>query len=787
MTQQFQALFEEAPVAYHEIDDSGAIRLVNRAECRLLGYQAHELIGRPVWELVAGEQRSASRAAVFAKLAGTQPPRPFLRELLCKDETRIRVEVHENLIRDDAQRITGIRSMLLDVTEKERMVEALAASEAHFRQFASAAQDATVVIDAHGNTTYWNPAAERLFGYSEAEALGRPVHELICPPELRAAHAQGFRRFLQTGQGAALGTTVELTGQKKGGECFPVELSLSAFRRKGEWNVIGGVRDVSARKHAEAELARYARELEAAGRAKSDFLASMSHEIRTPMNGIAGMTTLLLDTPLSAEQRSYAETVRSSADALLAVVNDILDFSKVEAGRMTLEKIPFDLRASCEDMIELVAPKARERGLELVLWYEPAAPAHVSGDPGRIRQIVLNLLSNAIKFTESGHVLLEVAAHGAGEGQAEFRLSVHDTGIGIPPEKIPSLFERFTQADTSTTRRYGGTGLGLAICRQLAGLMQGRIAAVSEAGGGATFSVWLPLEIDRTAPRVELPVADIQGLRVLVVDDNSDSRFATRELCAHWGMRSGETPDASAALDLLLAAQRGGDPYQLMITDWLMPGMDGEELSRTVRATPALAALPIILLSSIGQRDERARFAAAGCNGYLVKPVKAATLFEIVRRVAASGSESILTRHDVVPRHGAEIASVLPGFPGSCVLLVEDNPVNQKVGAKLLEKFACRVDVAANGVEAVQMVERSFYDLVLMDCRMPEMDGYEVTRRIRGLEGRAGRIPIVAMTASVLEEDRRRCAEAGMDGYVSKPVHLPALLAALEKWLPQPG
>jgi PAS domain S-box-containing protein len=914
ISRQFRALFDDAPVAYHEIDASGLICLANRAECQLLGYALSELIGKPVWELVVEEERDAARDAVLAKLAGALPMLPFRRRYLRKDGARITVEVHENAVSNGGGRITGIRSLLLDVTEKERLEEALrqserrfrtlvenqsegivvcdaqeritfanpaaerifgvepgaligrtlyeflphdqipillaqaevrrrgrittyeleaarpggerrtllitgapypesgsaassfgiirdvteqrraeaqrAASEARVRQFAAVAHDAIIAIDSHGAVTFWNRAAVRVFGYREDEALGQPVHELICPPNSRGAFDGGFPAFLATGRGPVVDTTTEIMAQRKDGECFPVELSVAAFQQDGEWHALASARDITERKATENRLVRYAREIEAANRAKSDFLASMSHEIRTPMNGIIGMTEILLDTPLSADQRSCAEAVRESSEALLRIVNDVLDFSKIEAGLMSLEPIPFDLQPLLEETLELVAPRAQEKGLELVLSCDPATPPGLIGDPGRIRQIVLNLLSNGIKFTESGHVLLKVVTEAARGLCVDLCISVQDTGIGIPPEKLSRIFERFTQADSSTTRKYGGTGLGLSIARQLAELMGGRVWATSEPGAGSTFSVRLPLEIDPAARRPELDASGLEGLRVLVVDDNPDGRLVTQDLCARWGMRAEGCSAAHAAIERLLAAFHSGEPFQLLLTDWLMAGMDGEQLTRAIRANPVLKSTPVILLSSVGRRGEAARFAEAGCDGYLAKPVKAARLLEQVQRVMAlsrdTAGATVAARPGVpVRRPPPAESSRLARHRGCRVLVAEDNRVNQRVAAGLLEKFGCLVDIAPNGKEAVKMSSQSPYDLILMDCRMPEMDGFEAAREIRRRGGLAGRTPIVAVTASVAERDRQQCFAAGMDDCLSKPIRLDALSEALQKWLPR--
>jgi PAS domain S-box-containing protein len=631
------------------------------------------------------------------------------------------------------------------------------------------ADDAVIVVDDAFDVVLFNQGAERVFGCTAADAVGRPLAQWL-PTQQREQHSQRMREFAASSCAARrMGERAHVRGRRADGSLFDAEASIAHLEVEGRMYYTAILRDVTEARAAASELERAKSEAEAAARAKSLFLANMSHEIRTPLNAVIGMTTLLLDTPMSADQRDFAQTIHASSEALLEIINDILDYSKADVGKLELERRPFDLRRLIEESLDLVTPRALEKGLNLAYQIEDGTPEALLGDAVRLRQILVNLLSNAVKFTHQGEVFATLDGQTDAAGGVMLHVAVEDTGIGIAADHLPRLFNSFTQVDASTTRKYGGTGLGLAISKRLAELMGGRVSVESTPGRGSVFHVWVQLERAQSpqdSPFLQRNAPALVGKRILIVDDNQTNRRILTRFAMLWGMRPSTLPSALEAIDLV----RHGEPFDVAVLDMSMPDRDGLDLAHALRDCPGARTLPLVLLTSLGQRppgvaDDEIRFAAC-----LSKPIKAAQLYKTLV-AAVRGDPSVRA-----PTAGTPPTAPLEPLS---VLVAEDHPVNQRVVLRLLQHLGHHAEVADNGRETIEQVGRRHYDVVLMDIQMPEVDGLQAARAIVRRRGPQGLPRIIAMTANAMPGDRDACLAAGMDGYLAKPIELRDLAEAL--------
>jgi two-component system sensor histidine kinase/response regulator len=694
--------------------------------------------------------------------------------------------VTKSIYRDLQGKVIGLIGISHDITERKQAEEKLKQSEHQLAEAQRLAHIGSWNWDLVNNSLTWSEEHYRIFGVDPEKfdlsyeiAVAQWIHpddrdsvnEAVNTALLMKEPFNIYYRVIRPdGEGRIINSTGNPLSDQEGN---PVR-------------IYGTAQDVTERKQIETDL-KEARDaaLESA-RLKSEFLANMSHEIRTPMNGIIGMTGLLLDMELTADQREFAETIQSSGDSLLTIINDILDFSKIEAGKLQFETLDFELNSAVEGTVELLAQRAHGKKIELASLVHSDVPTALRGDPGRLRQVLTNLIGNALKFTEAGEVVVRAVRENETEEAVVIRFTVSDTGIGISDAAQARLFQAFTQADGSTTRKYGGTGLGLAISKQLVELMGGQIGVNSELGKGSVF--WFTASFAKQTRTVAAPaeVVSLENLRALIVDDNATNRKILSHQLDSWGMLHGEVDSGISALTELRAKAAAGIPYNLAILDLIMPGMDGFELARAIKSDPQLAGVHLVLLTSYGQRGDGTTAREAGVAAYLTKPVRQSQLFNCLRTVLNRPGRQTHNpgpTPDLMTKHVLAENSTMSN---KLILLAEDNIVNQKVAVRQLLKLGYRADTAANGREAVEALTRTPYDLVLMDCQMPEMDGYEATAEIRRREGLSAHTPIVAMTANALQGDRERCIAAGMDDYVSKPVKLDELERVLARLFAKP-
>ena len=675
-----------------------------------------------------------------------------------------------------------LRKRVRDQTAVIRLkLEREAALEKRHREFIAHAQDFICSLDANGCFTALNHAAERMTGYLQADAIGRPLSELVAPIH-RAKLADILQRTLAGEEVARF--EVDMVARDR--HVLTLELAPRLTVAPGEPATIQAIgRDVSDRNRIARELQSAKESAEAASRAKSEFVANMSHEVRTPMNGIIGMTELLLESELPDEQRQYLTMVKSSADALLRVINDVLDFSKMEAGKLELDPVPFNVADMTADALQPLAVPAHQKGLELSYRIAEEVPEAIVGDPERLRQIIINLVGNAIKFTSRGDVHLEVCRAPGDLGrnnpgdQVTLQFTVRDTGIGIPADKQALIFEAFTQADGSTTRRYGGTGLGLAICWRLVKMMGGTLRVESAPDQGSAFIFTADLVVSMPRPAAaELATEKLGGMRVLVVDDNAINRRVLQEVLLRWGMVPVMAESGPAALSILDAA-RAGERFALVLLDLNMPGMDGLHLAELMSRRPDLRGTVMMMLTSANPPGIVERCRQVGIAASLTKPVRQASLLAEIRRLVGAAEES---KQEARPAPATSAPATKPATVPLRVLLAEDNPVNQRLAVAILNKRGHTVVVAGDGRQAVEAFERERFDVALMDVQMPELNGFEATAKIREQEKATGeRLPIIALTAHAMTGDRERCLASGMDDYLAKPLNATGLIEAVER------
>ena len=764
------------------VTDAEGKRLYNSPYyAKVFGIPTGELQGSDAFGQIHPEDREKVRHVFEQTIESGMGQRLEYRFLLADGSVRY-IESLGNYVPGDHGDLGKLVSISRDITDRKRDEESL-------RLLASAvefADDSIVITTAdleEPKIVFVNPAFTNMSGYTAAEAIGK-TPRILEGPKTDSAVLARLRENLSRGQifhGEAI-------NYRKDGTEFYKEWHIEPIKNlKGETtHYLTIERDITQRKQIEEDLARARDAALEAARLKAEFLANMSHEIRTPMNGVIGMTNLLLKTELNKQQKEFAKTIRSSADSLLTLINDILDFSKIEAGKLTFEILDFDLLDALHGTMDLVAEKAHAKGIELAGFAQPDVTTLLRGDPGRLRQILTNLVGNAIKFTQQGEVVVLVSKQHETPTHIKLRFSVTDSGIGIPLEAQPRLFHAFSQADGSTTRKFGGTGLGLAISKQLVELMHGEIGLQSRPGKGSTF--WFTVLLEKQPPREPALSArpNLGSLRVLVVDDNATNRHILETQLSSWKMRTVTASNAREAMELLRAEAERNNSFDVAVLDMSMPDMDGLALAESIKADPSISKTRLVLLITYGEKLDAQRVAAAGIEETLLKPVRPSSLFDCLATIMGAPSTSMEQSEKTA-------ASAAPSRPDVRILVAEDNIINQQVAIGQLQELGYTADVVANGLEVLEAIGLIPYDIILMDCQMPEMDGFESTTTIRQREHerQLKGIPttplhIIAMTANAMQGDRERCLAAGMNDYITKPVEVEDLQAALERWRP-PG
>jgi len=756
------------------VDEKGDVLLFSKGAERLWGYAREEVVHRiHVEELYPpGLARDVNMRLTEPEPDGPGQLIDYETEILNKQGECVSVRISGSLLQDGDSLVRSV-GYFHDMTREKQIMGQLMESEEKYRTILEAIEDGYYEVDLEGYLTFFNKSFCRILGYSEDELIGRNLREFSDEEDAKKAY-DGFNKVFTTGVHAE-GFVWQMN--RKDGSKRYVESSISLI--KGSRGKIVGfqgiTRDITERKLTEEALKRAKEEAETANIAKSEFLANMSHEIRTPMNGIIGMTELTLGSTLTREQREYLQMVKMSADSLLALLNSVLDLAKIESRKIELEEIDFDLRTTVEHAVQTVAVKAGEIGLELTCRIRPEVPTALVGDPSRLRQILINLLANAVKFTHKGDVSLDVRIEVEDDSSVLLHFIVSDTGIGIPPDKLETVFESFQQVDGSITREYEGTGLGLTISKELVELMGGGIwvESVLEKGSTFHFTVRFELSDKEITDSLSLKDQEIAGLRVLIIDDNATNRLVFHEMTSLWGLEPTEVAGGEQAFAELERAHHTGRPYHLILLDLQMPELDGFEVAKRIRENPIGSDLEILMLTSLGMKGDAERCKEIGIGAYLVKPVKQAELLDGIMLALGrprTDKGPVITRHTI-----QDIRRRLR------ILLAEDNIVNQKLAQKMLEKRGHHVTIVSNGLDALDALEKERFDLVLMDVQMPKMGGLEATKCVRDSEREEEHIPIIAMTAHAMKGDREMCLSAGMDDYVAKPIKADELFTVIER------
>ncbi|MEI8181507.1 MAG: PAS domain S-box protein [Desulfomonile sp.] len=775
--ERFRHIYENSPAMMHSSDETGIIRNVNKRWLEIMGYSRDEVIGRNINSVTTLETASRAQATILPKFRRDGVVRDVPYQYVQKDGSVIDVLVDSVVMNDPVWGRTSL-STVRNITLRKRAEDETRRIKALLDSIIQNLPSAVFLKDAEElKFALWNTASEHLYGFMADAILGKTAKDVFLEAEA-ARFEQQDREVLNTGQFMEIPEQHVTTRNNAVRILHTKKVPIIGEDGKPS-HLLGIGEDITARKTAEKDLIKAKEVAEKASRAKSEFLANMSHEIRTPMNGIIGMTELALHTELNDEQREYLEAVKISADSLLTLINDILDFSKIEAGKLELVPMDFSLRDCVANTLITLAVNAHKKGLELIYDIPAQIPDAVTGDPGRLRQILVNLVGNSVKFTEKGEIAVGVHLESENDSEICLRFSVTDTGIGIPPEKQEKIFDAFEQADGSTTRKYGGTGLGLAVSTQLVHMMGGRIWVESEVGRGSTFSFTISLAVQTEPKGMSICVesSSLKDLHVLVVDDNATNRQMLEQMLASWDMKPVSVDHAAAALEEMKRAHERGTPFTVVLIDYMMPDIDGFQLAGQIKGDQDIRESTLIMLTSAGERGHAAKCVELGIAAYLTKPVRQSELFEIMCSSLQKSAAGGKTRSGLLTRH-----AIRESKRRLNVLLAEDNPVNQKLATRLLQKMGHSVTVAENGRQALAAFMKDQFDVILMDIQMPEMDGFEATAAIREREKSqdGAHIPILAITAHAMAGDRERCLEAGMDGYVSKPINAQELAEALE-------